>query len=421
MLLTKECKKILFSLTFLIYVAAVLAFYYTQFPRGNDETVQAPRPGQGSYDYMVKEVPEILMPSAAESLVREYLSGIYIAYPIGFYKEVKLSEKKSAEIAEIIAEITGLTPEELERYRELSAEAREVEPDGNGSYYAVAHEPLAWPEYSLSETLTYERFRELMARADKIIGGGSRYSDGLIVSNFSRVPMTYEDALEEYRLFLEEDKITGAYARLFCDYIGIVVSVLPAFVAAAFVSADRKSGMEQLAYSRKISSTALVSVRYLALMAMQTIPVLILAILAGIRVISLYPGETADILAIPKLAVCWLLPNIMVSSALGMFLTEVFSPLSAVFAQGVWWVASVMGGTAGGLTGGIGRFTLVCRHNSLHDAQRFWDKRDIFAFNRIFYTVLSVALVLLTVLIYHWKRKGDFHVHHKNRGRKSKA
>lgn len=420
MLLIKECKKILLSLTFLIYVAAVLAFYYTQFPHGNGETVQAPRPGQESYGYMVKEVPEILMPSAAVSLVREYLSGIYVAYPIGFYKEVKLSEKKSAEIAEIIAEMTGLTPEELERYRAFNADAREVEPDGNGSYYAVAHEPLTWPEYSLSETLTYERFRELMARADKIIGGGSRYSEGLIVSNFSRVPMTYEDALEEYHLFLE-DKITGAYARLFCDYIGIVVSVLPVFVAAAFVSADRKSGMEQLVYSRKISSTALVSVRYLALMVMQTIPVLVLAVLAGIRVISLYPGETTDILAIPKLAVCWLLPNIMVSSALGMLLTEVLSPLAAVFVQGAWWVASVMGGAMGGLTGGIGRFTLVCRHSSLYDAQRFFDKRDLFVFNRIFYTALSVVIVLLTVLIYHWKRKGDFHVHHKNLGRKSKA
>lgn len=419
MLLIKECKKILFSLTFLIYIASVLAFYYTQFPRGNGET--APRPGQESYGHMVKEVPEILMPSAAESLVREYLSGTYIAYPIGFYKEVKLSEKKSAEIAEIIAEITGLTTEELERYRAFNADAREVESDGNGSYYAVAHEPLAWPEYSLSETLTYERFRELMARADKIIGGGSRYSDGLIVSNFSRIPMTYEDALEEYCLFLEEDKITGAYARLFCDYIGIVVSVLPAFVAAAFVSADRKSGMEQLVYSRKISSTALVSVRYLALMVMQTIPVLVLAVLAGIRVISLYPGETTDILAIPKLAVCWLAPNIMVSSALGMLLTEIFSPLAAVFVQGVWWVASVMGGAMGGLTGGIGRFTLVCRHNSLYAAQRFWDKRDIFVLNRSFYTALSVVIVLLTVLIYHWKRRGDFHVHHKNCSCKSKA
>lgn len=419
MLMGKECRKILFSLTFVIYVAAVLAFYYTQFDSG--ETVSAPKPGQEDYGSMVKEVPEVLMPAAATSLVREYLTGTYVAYPTGFYKEVKLSEKKTAEMAEIIAEITGLTPEELEKYRTVNADAREVEPDGNGSYYAVAHEPLDWPEYDLLETLTYKRFRELTKKADKIIGGGSRYSDGAIVSNFSRIPMTYEDALGEYRFFLEEDQVTGAYARLFCDYVGIVVSILPVFVAAALVNADRKAGVEQLLYSRKVSSTAIVSARYAALVVMLTVPVLLLAILASFGVLSRYPGESVDVFAIPRLAVCWLTPNVMVSSAFGMLLTEAFSPLPAVFLQGVWWVASVMGGGMGALTGKIGRFTLVCRHSDLYSAQRFRECWDAFVFNRIFYTVLSVLVVMLTVLVYHGKRRGDFHVRHKDRGRQPKA
>lgn len=40
-----------------------------------------------------------------------------------------------------------------------------------------------------------------MRKADKIIGGGSKYSDDNIVGNFSRIPKTYEDALAEYEQF----------------------------------------------------------------------------------------------------------------------------------------------------------------------------------------------------------------------------
>ncbi len=95
MLFLKECRKILFSLTFILYFAAMLAMYFTQFHSDCDKTIYEPQPGQTDYGMIEKEVPEILMPAAAESLVREYLSDSFSAYPIGFYKEVKLNKRKS--------------------------------------------------------------------------------------------------------------------------------------------------------------------------------------------------------------------------------------------------------------------------------------------------------------------------------------
>ncbi|MCM1133477.1 MAG: ABC transporter permease [Ruminococcus flavefaciens] len=418
MLFFKECRKILFSLTFLIYLVAVIGFYFTQFSSDCKEKISKPVQGLADYGFIAKEVPEILMPEASEGLVNEYLRGYYIAYPIGFYKEVKLSEKKSAQIAEIITEITGITKQELDDFADFEEGAMIMMPDGNGEYMPVLEEAVL-PEINIPDTMTYEHFRELMRKADKIIGGGSKYSDDKIISNFSEVPRTYEDALADYNDVIEKDRITGAYARLFCDYMGIIVSILPVFAAAALANADKKSRMEQLIYSRKISSAKLVLTRFTALITLLFIPVIILALLGSFSVAKLYSGNSTDFTAIIRMSVYWLLPNILFSTALGMVLTEIFSPLMAVFVQGVIWVATVMGSTE--LTGDIGRFSLVCRHNSLTERYLFIENLGEFVFSRIFYTVLSLAIIILTIWIYSMKRKGGLNVIHKNSVRKSKA
>lgn len=419
MLFFKECKKILLSLTFLIYLVSVVGFYFTQFSPDTKEKISLPVQGLEDYGTIAKEVPEILMPSATEGLVKEYFRGYYKAYPIGFYKEVKLSEKKSTQIAEIITEITGISKQELDDYADFDEGGMIMMPDGNGGYMPVVKEATL-PEINIPNTMTYEHFRELMRKADKIIGGGSDYSDEFIVGSFSRVPKTYEDALADYNDIIEKDKVTGAYARLFCDYIGIIASILPAFVAAALANADKKSRMQHLIYSRKISSTKLIFTRFSALVITLAVPVILLAFTASFSVSKLYSESSTDFFAIPKMSVCWLLPNILFSTALGMAITEISSQLIAVFVQGVLWFASVMS-VSGGLTGSIGRLTLVCRHNSLYDRSDFMESFNKFLFSRIFYTVLATAIMVLTTWIYSEKRKGGFNVIRKNFISKYKA
>lgn len=419
MLFFKECRKILFSLTFLIYLVAVIGFYFTQFHGDCKEKLSQPVQGLADYGSVSKEVPEILMGRATDELVTEYLKGYYTAYPIGFIKKVKLSEKKSAKIAEIIEETAGISKQELDSFSDFDEGGMTMMPDGNGGYIPVVEKPNI-PEINIPESMTYERFRELMRKADKIIGGGSKYSDDFIVDNFSRVSRTYEDALADYNDIIEKDKVTGAYARLFCDYMGIIVSVLPVFAAAALVNADRKSRMEHLIYSRKISSAKLVLTRFSALVTILSIPVIVLAFIASFSISRLYTQNSTDFFAIPKMSVYWLLPNILFSTALGMAMTEISSQLMAVLVQGVMWFASVMN-ISNGLTGSIGRFTLVCRHNSLYDRDIFMENSGKFIFSRIFYTVFAIAIMVLTIWIYSEKRKGGFNVIRKNIIRKSKA
>ena len=51
--------------------------------------------------------------------------------------------------------------------------------------------------------------------------------------------MTYEQALLEYDNILYKDKVSGAYARLFCDYIGIILGLLPVFLPTYKIPQDR--------------------------------------------------------------------------------------------------------------------------------------------------------------------------------------
>lgn len=400
MLFFKECKKVIFSLTFIIYFVAVLAFYYTQF-HADCDLLEKPVPGLDNYGTIAKEVPEILMPAAINSLVSEYLENNFTAYPYGFIKNVRLKGNEKSRMAEIISEVSGITPEELDSFEDF--EQGGYFQDKNGSI--MYREPVI-PEVNIPASLTYEHFLELMNEADEIIGGGSYYSKNNIVG-FSQVPKTYEDALAEYEQFINEDKITGAYARLYCDYLGIVLSILPVFAAVHLVNMDKKSHMEQLAYSRKISSVKLVFTRYFSLVTVILIPVIFTALTAYIKVKNLYPDNELDSIAIFKYMTIWLIPNIMTVLASGMLIAEAASGLIAIFVQGAWWFASTMA-ASGGLTGNIGKFTLVMRHNSLSGYDVFNRQWNNITFNRIFFTALSILAVALTALIYELKRRGVF-------------
>ena len=186
----KECKKVLRSLTFLLYTAAIVFMYYTQFSGELKFPEAMPEPGLGNYGTVAREEPEVLVPKAIDSLIIEYLQNSYQAYPLGFVKYIHLLEKKQQQIADIIEEVSGITKEQLDNYKDFIRGEMVI-----GENNEVIYKEPQIPQVSIPETLTYERFRELMREADQIIGGGSQYSDEFIIENFSHVPKTYEEEL----------------------------------------------------------------------------------------------------------------------------------------------------------------------------------------------------------------------------------
>lgn len=382
MLLVKEIKKAVVSITFLVFVIALLAMPLSQdvLNFSNHDVITAPKQGE-DYGIQQKEVPELIMPAAFNSLYNEFTANEYIAYPIGFYKNVKLNETDKEKMAEIISTLSRVPVNDLL----TSANSIEV---------------------TLSDDISYEEFKECMKQADDLIGGGSNYSENNLL-NYSYVAITYEEAVTNYNLIVNEDKFTGAYARLFCDYVGIILSILPVFIAVAICLKDKQAKMNNLIYARKISSFKLILSRYFAVVISVMLPTVILAYISNSTVWGQYSGMTLDYLAPLKYAFGWLMPSVMIAAAIGMFFTELTGTPIAIAIQALWWFIDLNAGV-GRLRGVHTLFELTPRHNSLGNTQIFLDEFHTLVTNRLIIAGAALLLVAATVIIYEQKRRGKF-------------
>lgn len=382
MLLGKEIKKTAISIIFFVFIIALLAMPFSQdvLNFSNHDVITAPKQGE-DYGIQQKEVPELIMPAAFNSLYNEFTANEYIAYPIGFYKNVKLNETDKEKMAEIISTLSGVP------VNDLLTSANYI-------------------EVTLSDDISYKEFKECMNQADDLIGGGSNYSENNLL-NYSYVAITYEEAVTNYNLIVNEDKLTGAYARLFCDYVGIILSILPVFIAVAICLKDKRAKMNDLIYVRKTSSFKLILSRYFAVVISVMLPTVILAYISNSTVWGQYSGMALDYLAPLKYALGWLMPSVMIATAIGMFFTELTGTPIAIAIQALWWFIDLNVGV-GRLRGVHTLFELTSRHNSLGNTQIFLDEFHTLVANRLMIAGTALLLVAVTVIIYEQKRRGKF-------------
>lgn len=355
MLLIKEIKKIVKSISYLIFVAAIVIGLYSQDVfHFNEQLLQEPQPG-GRYGFKHEEIPEIIMPAALSDLWAEFSANNYRTYPIGFIKYIKLNESKNRKMAEILSEITGNKVEVILQEGKAAFDNPDnvtfeiggdtMQQDSNGGFIinsdSKPQDNVGRIMLKVRGDMDYSRFKELMGLADSLLGGGSNYaSDSL--TRYGSVPLTYEEAKERYNLAINSDQVTGGYARLFSDYAGVMVMpILPVFLAVILCMKDQRSKMEALIYTKKISAGKLVLIRYLALVIAAMAPVVILSYLSNIMVWASYSGIKLDYFAPLKYDFGWLLPSVMISIAIGMALTELTGTPIAVAVQGLWWMFDV--------------------------------------------------------------------------------
>ncbi|MDO4313008.1 MAG: ABC transporter permease [Eubacteriales bacterium] len=410
----KECKQTAKSLTYWLIILVLILDFATQL--GGMEIMQKPKEGQEDYGWHTSNDKDIIMESTLGILAEEYNRESYTTYPIGFYKQVTLDESEDQKIAEILKEATG-----LDGRAEIDQKIEEwygSQQDDSGQMTA----PLALQP---SKGLSYERFEELMDQADSILGGGSSYGAAYRKSN-AQIPMTYEEALEEYHALLEKDKITGGYARLFSDYMVIFLGILPVFLSVARGLRDRRAGMQELIYTRKCPSIVIVASRYFAMLVMLILPVLMISLvpLSQCMAYGKAAALSVDMLAFVKYTFGWLVPTIMAVLAVGMFLTELTDTALAVLLQGAWWFVGLFSGSQDILHGGLYGWNLMPRHNTELNWAGYHSGFSQLAANRILYALSAIALVALTAFVYTMKRKGRLQIRGKilaNRKSKSKA
>lgn len=425
MLFFKEMQKICCSVPYLLFVAAIAVGLYSQgvFHFRNDQ-MEEPVPG-GNYGVKQEEIPELIMPAALEDLWQEFCANEYTTYPIGFIKQVKLGEEEQKTMAGIISKITGEDEAAVLKAGEQSRPktAGETFEIGGGTLeersengftieaVAPAEDTMQGLAPKVSPGMDYQRFRELMEQADWLLGGGSHYAPDSLLG-YGSVPLTYEEAKECYRLAVDSDKVTGGYARLFSDYAGVMVlSLLPVFLAVILCGKDKIAGMEALVYTKKISALRLIFTRYLALVAAAMLPVFVLSYLSNAQVWENYRGMEIDPFAPFKYDLGWLLPSVMISTAMGMLFTALTDTPIAVALQGFWWLFDLNTGYKT-TASGYALLRLAPRHNagpnSWFRTQDFLDHFQDLLWNRLFLAGLSLLLVGLAVFVYETKRRGYF-------------
>lgn len=391
-LFRKECSQTAKSLIYWLYVACLVLFFFSQM--GSMQILPPPVEGQedySNYGFRTDITEKEIMEAGAGSLVWAYYYDDYVTYPVGYAKHISLNNKEKSEIEDIIYRLTGL-------------KADEIEADIADFFEANAIQTTQY-EVKVKDGLTYEEFLKEMDRVAEILGPGSDYTEERLRENV-RIPVDYEGAVKNYRDLTEKDGLTGGYARLFCDYMGVVLGILPVFVTAVRMLRDRRSRMQELIYSRSASSFRVMGSRYAALICMHMLPVLLLSLFPAAECIRAgIQGADLDYLAWLKYDLGWLLPTVMAVVAVGMFCTELTETALAVLVQGGWWFMSVMMG-AEGMKGGSYGWNLIPRHNTELNYTGFAEEFSQLVVNRLAYVALSLCLAALTIFIYERKRKG---------------
>ena len=399
-LFLKECRQVLRSLVYYIYVVVFVLFITSQMSSEGYENLQEPAPGQSYYGETVTKDETLIMEGTLANLVEDVYHNSFATYPLGFYKGVTLTDSEAKQAEGILERCTGKSFEVLEEEM--------IGYFGQFDQSRVEEMTEAWASYKVTvkEGFTYAEFETAMEEICDLVGKGSSYEKDKY-ENSIYVPMTYEQAKEEFDALCEKDRLTRAYMRLFCDYAGIVLAILPIFIGISRVLRDKRAKVQQVMFSKPASGALIVVSRYLANLVMLCIPVFVTAFL--LQQPYYYKAQTfgiqGDFMAFLSVPGIWLLPEIMIVLALSFLITEFTDTILAVFIQVAWGIGSLFGATS--LVGDFG-MRLVARWNTLGETALFASLEKEFLLNRGYYFLLAIVCVILTVIVYERKRgKGE--------------
>lgn len=400
-LFIKECKMWLKSIVFYAYIIILFLFYVTNMDV--EDGLQKPVEGMAYYGETYSDDKEIIMNGALEDLIFDYDRGSVETYPMGFYKQVILSDSELKEIEECISELTGMDTKEWKDELDKYNSGIHTEQDDNGEYVTVTDNK--W-NIQIADNMSYDEFKKIMKKVCGIIGRGSDYEADKLTSH-GMVKMTYEQALEKYNEIIDKDKVTGAYARLFSDYTVIILGLLPAFFAITRVIKEKRSKAKDVVYSKKVKGLTLVLARYSAMVAMAFIPVVCVALFALTQsaYIAISAGVSPDLSVYFKYCLCWLLPTIIFVLALSYLMAEFTESVISVLIIGGLWFISLFSALTGTRLIHVG-WNIMPRFNTLGEYSVYTDIFPQLVKNRCLYLILGIAIIILTAAVYNLKRNG---------------
>lgn len=214
--------------------------------------------------------------------------------------------------------------------------------------------------------------------------------------------LTYEEAMADFKKLLGKDRLTNAYARCLADYMGITAGFLPVFLAGFVLTRDRRSRMDELIYSRPVSSYVYVMSKFLAISLAALICYLGIAAHSTfifVKQANTY-GYQIDNLAFFTHILTWVMPTVLFTTSLGLMLSVLFrNGIAAVVIQLILWFSSMMP-----LEGDYGLTKFIVRFNAVVPYEKYESWFSAIAVNRIFFTLISFGLAAAASAVLSWRR-----------------
>ncbi|GFI23911.1 hypothetical protein IMSAGC011_02701 [Lachnospiraceae bacterium] len=445
-----ECKKILKSIVFWIFALILFVTFFMHYGNmAKDEIMQAHNPSSLFYSDPNNEYTpeqrglsnaneqEMMMLLATKKLLFCYTENLYEYYPFGYVKEKIMSDREQYIVLQYLEELTGLDEQAINGVGSISASenSEEIEISGGGAFILEPGkgstnnggqfiiEPEDW-EYIEKSTITqnenlnvndeltiqvsFERFKEIMDSVNKMIGKNSYFSWTMINLYYGESDMADDPiTLTQHNEFYYKDKITGAFARYYCDSISLALLWLPAFVVVGIMIKDKRHKIQDLIYTRSLSGHKLILARYFACIVLMMIPVLLLPLKSffDLMLYAKSAGFQIDMLAFPKYILGWILPTILFVSSLTLLLTILAENYIAILIVGIMWLLGRP--SVGKLNGGnYELFDLVIRHNTLKGYGRMMQNINVLVANRVLMVLMSIILLGLSIYVCQVKQRG---------------
>ena len=365
-LILKEMKYQFKSITIYVFFGVIFLFYFTQF---GVDIKELQKPQTGLADYGIVEITDEYeeMNELYAQLKRDLSSGQVEKYnPI--YKSVKLSDDEKSRLENWI---------------------KEIAPSGE----------IKDPKIDIK--VDYEEFIGILHSYDNLMGGNTVYNDE---NRHAFRGKTYEEALKEYEDLKNNDRFTNASARLFSDYMGITAGLFPIFIAGFVLLRDIKSRAYELINSSKITAIKYVFSKYIAVCICVMAGYLALATVTNIRymVVANNLNLVIDNFAFIKYTITWITPTVLFTVAMGMLMSLIFNnAIIGIILQAIITFKSLMP-----LEGNYSLTKNIIRFNSLGNHENYILWRNAIIANRIFFTGISLVMLLVTTYIWSIKRSG---------------
>ena len=250
-----------------------------------------------------------------------------------------------------------------------------------------------------SSDMTNEDFDNIMKKVDRVLGGNTAYNEEYYLLCFA-TKEPYEVEKKEYESILKEDKITNAYARLFADYIGIAIGFFMVFVTGFTFVRDKIYGLDELIYTREVSSFKYVGGKYLADILTAFIIVMLVAGHATwlFHGFSKVTGDPISYIAFFKYTILWILPTITIVTSLSYVLQIIFdNGIIPIIIQFLYWLYS-----SNIHHNQISKY--IIRFNKIVPYSEFQLVEHTIFTNRIFYILLSIVLLFAAMKLWDIKR-----------------